>query len=95
MGIEPFKSYFGYDKIRSQEWTVSKLNERQIGTIKLFYHYYELLLGGKKLALCHFANDTRFDYGKNSTWSYQTNIGYGDAYKQFLYITVLCKEKIC
>lgn len=85
LGIEPFKSYFGYDKIRSQKWTMSKLTERHIGTIKLFPHYYELLLGGKKLALCHFANDVRFDYVRNSTWSYQANIGYDDAYRQFLY----------
>ena len=85
LGIEPFRSYFGYDKIRSQEWTMSKLSERQIGTIKLFPHYFELLLGGKKLALCHFANDVRFDYIKNSTWSYQTNFSFGDAYEQFLY----------
>jgi len=85
LGIEPFRSYFGYDKIRSQEWTMSKLDERQIGTIKLFPHSFELLLGGKKLALCHFANDVRFDYIENSTWSYQANMPYGDAYKQFLY----------
>ena len=85
LGIEPFKSYFGFDKIRSQEWTMSKLNERQIGTIRLYPHYFELLLGGKKLALCHFANDVRFDYTQNSTWSYQANMPYGDAYKQFLY----------
>ena len=84
LGIEPFKSYFNCDKIRSQEWTLSKLSEKQIGTIKLYPHYYELLLGGKKLALCHFANDVRFDYGRNSTWSYQSNIRYGDAYTQFL-----------
>lgn len=85
LGIEPFKSYFSYDKIRSQEWTLSKLSQKQVGTIKLFPHYYELLLGGKKIALCHFASDVRFDYIVNSTWSYQANIGYGAAYKQFLY----------
>lgn len=85
LGIEPFRSYFGYDKIRSQEWTMSKLNERQIGVIKLYPHYFELLLGGKKLALCHFANDVRFDYIENSTWNYQANMPYGDAYKQFLH----------
>jgi len=40
----------------------------------------------KKLALCYFANDVRFDYNQNSTWSYQKNIEKClDAYKQFLY----------
>lgn len=95
LGIEPFKSYFGYYKIRSQEWTMSKLNERQIGTIRLFPHYFELILGGKKLALCHFANDVRFDFEENSTWNYQANFDYGAAYKQFLYTnSPLQKSKI-
>jgi len=95
LGIEPFRSYFGYDKIISQEWTVSRLNEKQIGAIKLYPHSFELLLGGQKLALCHFANDVRFDFMTNSTWSYQTNINYGDAYSQFLYTnSPLQKKKI-
>ncbi len=85
LGIEPFSSYFDYYKIKSQNWTLSKLNEKQVGTIELFPHYFELLLGGKKIALCHFANDVRFDFGRNSTWSYQANIPYGNAYEQFLY----------
>lgn len=95
LGIEPFSSYFGYDKIRSQNWTMSKLNEKQVGTIKLYPHFYELLIGGKKIALCHFANDVRFDYTTNSTWSYQANIDSGNAYMQFLYTnSPLQKKKI-
>lgn len=95
LGIEPFSSYFGYDKIRSQNWTISKLNEKQIGTIQLYPHSFELMFGGKKLALCHFANDVRFDFTTNSTWSYQANIEYGDAYRQFLYTnSPLQKKKI-
>lgn len=89
LGIEPFSSYFDYYKIRSHEWTMSKLSEKQIGTIELYPHYFELLLGGKKLALCHFANDVRFDFVTNSTWSYQNKINNGDAYKQFLYTNSL------
>ncbi|MGN1311411.1 MAG: hypothetical protein ACI4U4_00180 [Bacilli bacterium] len=65
-GIEPFNSYFGYDRIKSQEWTMYKLNERQIGTISLYSHYFELILGGNKLILCYFANDVRFDFEINS-----------------------------
>ena len=86
LGIEPFKSYFGELKTKSQLWTLSKLNERQKGLISLYPHSIELLVGGKKIALCHFANDIRFDYKNHSTWSYQENFRLGkEAYKQFLY----------
>ena len=86
LGIEPFASYFKELKIKSQLWTLSKLNEHQKGLISLYPHSIELLVGGKKIALCHFANDVRFDYRENSTWSYQKNIEKClDAYKQFLY----------
>ena len=90
LGIEPFCSYFGALKKKSQLWTLSKLNERQLGEIKLFPHSIELLVGGKKLALCHFANDVRFDFSKRSTWSYQNAISFGkNGYEQFLYTNSL------
>ena len=86
LGIELFASYFTSLKKKSQLWTLSKLNERQLGEIQLFPHSIELLVGGKKLALCHFANDVRCDFTKNSTWTYQNNIKrYGNGYSQFLY----------
>lgn len=85
LGIEPFSSYFNETKKQSQLWTLSKLNEKQTGIISLYPRSIELLVGGKKLALCHFANDVRIDFNKRSTWSYQSNFIYGDAYKQFLY----------
>lgn len=87
LGIEPFKSYFTELKYKSHLWTLSKLGEREKGIISLYPHSIELLVGGKKLALCHFANDVRFDYIENSTWSYQNKIKVNslEAYKQFLY----------
>lgn len=85
LGIEPF-TYFNALKEQSQLWTLSKLNEHQKGVIAAWPRSIELLVGGKKLALCHFANDVRFDYHFNSTWSYQNRINnYEEAYKQFLY----------
>lgn len=84
IGIAPF-TYFNLLKEQSQLWTLSKLNEHQKGLISLYPHSIELLLGGKKLGLCHFANDSRFDYVENSTWSYQENLDSGSSYKQFLY----------
>lgn len=86
LGIEPFSSYFTSLKEKSQLWTLSKLNEHQKGLISMFPHYIELLIGGKKVALCHFANDVRFDFIENSTWTYQDNISNGQlGYEQFLY----------
>ena len=86
LGIEPFSSYFNAVKTQSQLWTLSKLNEHQKGTIAMWPRSIELLVGGKNLALCHFANDVRFDYYLNSTWSYQHKIKNQQAgYKQFLY----------
>ena len=86
LGVEPFSSYFNALKNQSQLWTLSKLNERQKGVMKAWPRSIELLVGGKKLALCHFANDVRFDYTFNSTWSYQNRINNQEAgYEQFLY----------
>lgn len=90
LGSSPFMAYFNTLKEQSRLWTLSKLNERQIGEIKLFPHSIELLVGGKKLALCHFANDVRIDFMKNSTWTYQSRIDYGmKGYPQFMYTNSL------
>lgn len=85
LGIEPFISYFNTLKTQSQLWTESKLNEKQKGIISLYPHSIELMLGGKKIALCHFANDVRFDYSQNSTWTYQSRLENNEiAFRQFL-----------
>lgn len=86
LGSSPFEAYFNKLKEKSRLWTLSKLNERQIGEIKLFPHSIELLVGGKKIALCHFANDIRIDFIKNSTWTYQSRVENGmEGYHQFMY----------
>ena len=76
IGIEPFKSYFGPTKIESQEWTYSQLSSEQIKQLNDNKHSYDLVVGGMKIGLCHFGNDVRIDFGKNSTWSYQRSINY-------------------
>lgn len=86
LGIEPFISYFDQKKIDSQLWTKSKLSTHHINKLKLYPHSIDLSLGDKKISLCHFANDVRFDYKINSTWSYQYfNDNNLEANKQFLY----------
>ena len=83
LGIEPFSSYFHTLKKQSQLWTLSNLNEEQIGQIKLFPRCIELRIGGKNLALCHFANDVRIDFGERSTWSYQRNCDFMNTGEQY------------
>lgn len=71
LGIQPFNSYFNDSKIQSQLWTESKLDKTNINDLKLFQHSIDLVIGGKKVALCHFANDVRIDFSTRSTWTYQ------------------------
>lgn len=83
LGIEPFRSYFNALKKESATWTLSKLSEEQIGQIKLFPRYIELTIGGKNIALCHFANDVRIDFGERSTWTYQRNFDFMKTGEQY------------
>lgn len=87
IGIEPFSSYFSDQKIESQEWTLSQLTSEQIKQLNQNKHSYDLIVGGMKIGLCHFGNDVRIDFGRNSTWSYQNSINFGidNPQKQFYY----------
>lgn len=76
LGIKPFSEYFNDSKIQSQLWTASKLTSKNIQDLKLYRHSIDLSIGGKKVALCHFANDVRIDFSIRSTWTYQ------EAYRQ-------------
>ncbi len=93
LGIEPFP-YFSKEKADSQEWTKSKLGPERIKKLKLYPASVDLILGGKKIALCHFINDVRWDFRDRSTHTYQANYENGGA-RQFLYTnTEACKKKI-
>ena len=87
IGIAPFSSYFGPRKIISQEWTESQLTSQQKKDLEKNKHSYDLIVGGMKIGLCHFGNDVRIDFGRNSTWSYQNSIKYGlpNPQEQFYY----------
>lgn len=86
LGIDPFSHFFCNNRIKSHEWTLEQLSQEQIEKLKNGKHSYDLLVGGKKIGLCHFGNDVRIDF-ENSTWSYQTSINYdlSNAQKQFYY----------
>ncbi len=84
-GIEPF-TYFNKEKAENQAWTYDRLTTEDLNNLKLYKPSEDLSIGGKKVGLCHFANDIRWDYlGNNSTWAYQQNFRKGVTSKQFLF----------
>lgn len=84
LGIEPF-TYFNPIKEENQEWTRSRLGTDKIERMKLWTPSIDITISDKKIALCHFANDIRWDYSDHSTWTYQNNFKEGVSSKQFLY----------
>lgn len=84
LGIEPF-TYFNPIKEENQEWTRNRLGTDKIERMKLWTPSIDIAVGDKKIALCHFANDIRWDYKDHSTWTYQDNFKEGVSSKQFLY----------
>lgn len=84
LGIEPF-TYFDEAKAKSQEWTRQQLGDERVSKLKLYKASIDIVLGNKKIALCHFANDVRWDYRNNSSRTYRENFGTEDASSQFLY----------
>ena len=53
--------------------------------MKLWTPSQDILVGDKTVGLCHFANDVRWDFGINSTWSYQNNFEKSKNSNQFRY----------
>jgi hypothetical protein len=84
LGTKPF-TYFYPEKEAIQEWTASQLGPSRINKIKLYPASIDILVGNKKVALCHFANDVRWDYHERSTHTYQAGFVEGKTSKQFLY----------
>lgn len=85
LGTMPFSFCFDNDKRKSQEWTYSVLGLWRLEYIKNLPHSFDVYIGGKRIALCHFANDVRTDYTLNGVDKYLYNLSSGEAYKQFLY----------
>ena len=85
LGTAPF-TYFDKDREENQAWTYDKLTTEDLNTMKLYKPSIDLTVGDKRIALCHFANDIRWDFsGDNSTWAYQQNFKKGVTSKQFLH----------
>lgn len=84
LGTQCF-DYFHKEKEELQEWTATKLGASRISKIKLFPASIDLTLGKKKIALCHFANDIRWNYSGRNTHTYQDGFEPGVNCRQFLY----------
>jgi len=85
LGVAPFLYSFDSDKLKNYFWTKYTLGERRLEYIKNLPHSFDLEVGGKKIALCHFANDVRIDYGLYGSEKYLYNFARGEGYKQFLF----------
>jgi len=74
LGIEPFY-YLNPMEIDSINWTKEKIGNEGKEIIKKYPHSFEIKVGGKKVGLCHFPNDVRFDFADYTTGSlaYQMN----------------------
>lgn len=84
LGISPF-TYFNKEKDENQRWTMDKLGSQRIKEMSEWSPSIDLEVGNKKIGLCHFLNDIRWDYSKRSTWTYQENFIPGYSSKQFDY----------
>ena len=83
LGSAPF-SYLGEDRERNLNWICDKIGNN-INDLKLYKPSTDILIGNRKIALCHFANDIRWDYNEHNTWIYQNNINNSDSANQFLF----------
>lgn len=86
LGMEPFE-YFYDEKIKNQVWTNNMLGDERISKLKLYPAFIDLVVGGKKVALCHFINDVRFYYKPYNSYVYQQNysLGRSNSSEQFRY----------
>ncbi len=96
LGLYPFRYYMYDRKIASQYWTESHLTDEQKRQIATFPHSIQLSLGGKKIGLCHFANDVRFDYLCRNVLQYCDRFFAGKSgFEQFYYTnSPLAKEEV-
>lgn len=85
LGINTYGLNFVTDILKNYEWTLSNLGDERCNFIRNFPHSFDLEVGGKKIALCYFANDIRTNHSLYNVKTYLDNLGSGEAYKQFLY----------
>ncbi len=81
LGTEPFP-YLSDARLASQLWTERQLGQSRIKRLELYPASIDLTIGNKKIALCHFINDVRWDFRDRNVHSYT---GRDDSNEQFLF----------
>ena len=74
IGTDAFP-YLTDARLESQLWTERKLGPERISNLREYPASRDLLLGNKKVALCHFANVVRWDFRERSVHSYASSHG--------------------
>ena len=74
IGTDSFP-YLSEERIESQMWTERKLGPERIKNLREYPASRDILLGDKKIALCHFANDVRWDFQDRNVHSFAKNRG--------------------
>ena len=69
LGTKPFP-YLNKDRIENEEWTHDRLSTSQIKRLNLYPASIDLNIGNKKVALCHFGNDIRWDFSLEHNVNY-------------------------
>ena len=69
IGVDAFP-YLTDGRLDSQVWTERKLGPERIKELRMYPASRDIVLGNKKIALCHFANDVRWDFRDRSVHTY-------------------------
>lgn len=74
LGTDSFE-YLTKDRLENEEWTYETLGNARIERLKYNKPSIDIEIGDKKVALCHFINDIRWDFEiGNNSFSYQEKI---------------------
>lgn len=74
IGVDAFP-YLGDVRLESQAWTERKLGPERIKELKMYPASRDIMLGNRKIALCHFANDVRWDFRDRSVHTFVKSFG--------------------
>ena len=93
LGLDSFP-YVQGSRVESQEWTRRKLGDVRVKAMEIYPSSIDLILGGKRLALCHFINDIRWDFdNSHNVHTYRLIIRLVKVLYNF-YILIVVKQKI-
>lgn len=84
LGTSPF-NYLDKNRLLNEEWTYDELGSARIDLIKNYPASIDINVGDKKVALCHFINDVRWDFINHSVFEYLNKVKNNEIPIQFDY----------